>query len=393
MREQLAEFFDWSWFLPETFKTYEWDNPILLNLLWAIPLLILLRKGIKFLKNPVLELSLPKRITRGNPWTYLRLIPTGFFFLSLICIVIALARPQRSNERVEQFTEGIDILLVMDISESMDLQDFRPNRLEAAKSTAIDFINGRFGDRIGMVIFAGEAYSLAPLTNDYELLTALISDISFDMIETKGTAIGSAIAAGTNRLKESETPSKVMILLSDGESNAGNVDPLFAAQLASAFDIKIYTIAVGKDGMVPYGTDFFGRPQMVESYLDETTLREIARIGNGEFYRASDATTLQQIFERIDTLEKAEIQENRYKETADYYRIYLFWAMLFFLIWLALKSSFFSIISCWINQESCFCFHLSSLGFIIANQTGGKKTPLKSSPNTRPAIGDFPHNG
>ncbi len=342
MRKQLAEFFDWSWFLPETFKAYEWDNPILLNLLWMIPLLILLRKGIKFLKNPVLELSLPKRVARGNPWTYLRLIPTGFFFLALICIVIALARPQRSNERVEQFTEGIDILMVMDISESMDLQDFTPNRLEAAKQTAVDFINGRFGDRIGMVIFAGEAYSLAPLTNDYELLTSLISEISFDMIEPKGTAIGSAIAAGTNRMKESETPSKVMILLSDGESNAGNVDPLFAAQLASAFNIKIYTIAVGKDGMVPYGTDFFGRPQMVESYLDETTLREIARIGNGEFYRAADGNTLQQIFDRINTLEKAEIQENRYKETADYYRTYLFWAMLFLLIWLALKSSFFN---------------------------------------------------
>jgi Ca-activated chloride channel family protein len=133
-----------------------------------------------------------------------------------------------------------------------------------------------------------------------------------------------------------------MILLSDGESNAGNVDPLFAAQLASAFDIKIYTIAVGKDGMVPYGTDFFGRPQMVESYLDETTLREIARIGNGEFYRASDGSALQQIFDRINTLEKAEILENRYKETSDYYRIYLFWAMLFFLIWLGLKSTFFN---------------------------------------------------
>lgn len=342
MREQLIEFFDWVWFLPETFQTYEWDNPILLNLLWMIPLLILLRKGIKFLKNPVLELSLPKRIARGNPWTYLRLIPTGFFFLALIAIVIALARPQRSNERVEQFTEGIDILLVMDISESMDLQDFTPNRLEAAKKTAVDFINGRFGDRIGMVIFAGEAYSLAPLTNDYELLTNLISDISFEMIEPKGTAIGSAIAAGTNRMKESDIPSKVMILLSDGESNAGNVDPLFAAQLAAAFNIKIYTIAVGKDGLVPYGTDFFGRPQMVESYLDETTLREIARIGNGEFYRASDGGSLQQIFDRIDTLEKAEIQENRYKETSDYYRVYLFWAMLFFLIWLGLKSTFFN---------------------------------------------------
>ncbi|GMQ26851.1 VWA domain-containing protein [Algoriphagus sp. oki45] len=340
MRELLLEFFSWSLFLPETFKSYEWEKPILLNLLWIIPVLILIRKFVKALKNPVLELSLPKRIAKGNPWTYLRLIPTVFFLLAISLIVIALARPQRSNERVEQFTEGIDILLVMDISESMDLQDFSPNRLEAAKNTAIDFINGRFGDRIGMVIFAGEAYSLSPLTNDYELLTDLISEISFDMIEAKGTAIGSALAAGTNRLKESEIPSKVMILLSDGESNAGNVDPLFAAQLATAFDIKIYSIAVGKDGMVPYGTDFFGRPQMVESYLDETNLREIARIGGGEFYRASDDNSLKQIFERIDTLEKAEILENRYKETTDYYRIYLFWAIVSFLAWLSLKSSF-----------------------------------------------------
>ena len=294
----------------------------------------------KFLKKPVLELSLPKRVTRSNPWTYLRLIPTGFFFLSLILIIIALARPQRSNERVEQFTKGIDILLVMDISESMDLQDFSPNRLEVAKKTAMDFIEGRFGDRIGMVVFSGEAYSLSPLTNDYKLLTSLIKEINFSMIEAKGTAIGSAIAAGTNRMKDSDAPSKVMILLSDGESNAGNVDPLFAAQLASAFNIKIYTIAVGKDGMVPYGTDFFGRPQMVESYLDETTLREIGRIGNGMFFRASDGRALQQIFYQINLLEKSEILENRYKETADYYRIYLFWAMLFFLVWLGLKSTF-----------------------------------------------------
>jgi Ca-activated chloride channel family protein len=340
MREQLAEFFSWSWFLPETFKTYEWENPWILNLVWIIPLFMLIRKFVKFLKNPVLELSLPKKISRNNPWTYLRLIPTGFFFITLILIVIALGRPQRSNERVEQFTEGIDIILVMDISESMDLQDFTPNRLEASKKTAIDFINGRFGDRIGMVVFAGEAYSLAPLTNDYELLSDLISEISFDMMEAKGTAIGSAIASATNRMKDAESASKVLILLSDGESNAGNVDPLFAAQLASALDIKIYTIAVGKDGMVPYGTDFFGRPQMVESYLDETTLREIAKIGNGQFFRASDGGTLQTIFDEINTLEKTEILENRYKETADYYRVYLFWAMLFFFLWMMAKSSF-----------------------------------------------------
>ena len=340
MRESLVEFFSWSWFLPDTFRSYEWENPILLNLLWMIPLLVLIRKFVKFLKKPVLELSLPKRIARANPWTYLRLIPTGFFFVFLILLVIAVARPQRSNERVEQLTEGIDILLVMDISESMDLQDFIPNRLEAAKKTAVDFINGRFGDRIGMVVFSGEAYSLSPLTNDYGLLTSLIDEISFSMIEAKGTAIGSAIAAGTNRMKDSESVSKVMILLSDGESNAGNVDPIFAAQLATAFDIKIYSIAVGKDGMVPYGTDFFGRPQMVESYLDETTLREIARIGNGQFFRASDGKALNSIFKQIDTLEKTEILENRYKETADFYRIYLFWGMLFFMIWMALKSTF-----------------------------------------------------
>lgn len=342
MKESLVEFFSWSWFLPETFQSYEWENPLLLNLLWLIPLLVLIRKFIKFLKKPVLELSLPKSVTKANPWTYLRLIPTGFFFLFLIFVVLAIARPQRNNERVEQYTEGIDILLVMDISESMDLQDFSPNRLEAAKKTAVEFINGRFGDRIGMVVFSGEAYSLSPLTNDYELLTSLIEEINFSMIEAKGTAIGSAIAAGTNRMKDSESPSKVMILLSDGESNAGNVDPIFAAQLATAFDIKIYTIAVGKDGMVPYGTDFFGRPQMVESYLDESTLREISTIGSGQFFRASDGKALNQIFKQIDSLEKTEILENRYKETADFYRIYLFWGMLFFVIWMALKSSFFN---------------------------------------------------
>ena len=338
----IADFFSWFWFLPETFKTFEWENLWALHLIWIAPLILVLRKFVKFLKNPVLELSLPGTVSQNNPWTYLRLIPGLMFILAVWMIVIALARPQKSNERVEQSTEGIDIMIVMDISESMDLQDFKPNRLEAAKETAIDFINGRFGDRIGMVIFSGEAYSLAPLTTDYALLTDLVKDISFNMMDAKGTAIGSALASGTNRMRESESKSKVMILLSDGESNAGNVDPLFAAQLAAAMNIKIYTIAVGKDGMVPYGVDFFGRPQMVESYLDETTLREIAGIGNGEFFRASDDNALEQIFDQINTMEKAEILESRYKETTDYYRVYLFWGILLFLAWLGLKSTFFN---------------------------------------------------
>jgi Ca-activated chloride channel family protein len=160
------------------------------------------------------------------------------------------------------------------------------------------------------------------------------------MMDAKGTAIGSAVSTATNRMRESESKSKVMVLLSDGDNNAGNVDPVFAAQLAAAMEIKIYTIAVGKDGMVPYGTDFFGRPQMIESYLNETTLRDIARIAHGEFFRASDDSTLENIFDRIDELEKAEIIESRYKETLDYYRAYLFWGVLFFFAWMGLKSTF-----------------------------------------------------
>lgn len=338
----ISDFFSLFWFLPETFRSYDWENLWALHLLWIAPLVMGLRKFVKFLKNPVLELSLPGTVSQNNPWTYLRLIPGVLFILGLWMVIIALARPQKSNERVEQYTEGIDIMLVMDISESMDLQDFSPNRLEAAKQTAIDFVNGRFGDRIGMVIFSGEAFSLAPLTTDYALLTDLVKDITFNMMDAKGTAIGSALAAGTNRMRESESKSKVMILLSDGENNAGNVDPIFAANLAAAMDIKIYTIAVGKDGMVPYGVDFFGRPQMIESYLDETTLRDIARIGGGQFFRASDGNALEQIFDQINTMEKAEIKESRYKETVDFYRVYLFWGILFFLIWMGLKSSFFN---------------------------------------------------
>jgi Ca-activated chloride channel homolog len=336
----IQDFFSFTWFTTEMFESYEWENIWALNLIWIIPMILILRKFVKFLKRPVLELSLPKKATRNNPWTYLRLVPMLFFLLALGLIIIALARPQKTNERVEQFTEGIDIMLVLDISESMDLQDFEPNRLEAAKETAIEFINGRFGDRIGMVIFSGEAYSLAPLTTDYKLLTDLIKDVSLNMMDAKGTAIGSALAAASNRMRDSESKSKVMILLSDGENNAGNVDPLFAANLAAALNIKIYTIAVGKDGMVPYGVDFFGRPQMIESYLDESTLREIAKIGEGEFFRASDGKALDKIFDRINSMEKAEIIESRYKETVDYYRVYLFWAVVSLLLWMLLKNTF-----------------------------------------------------
>jgi Ca-activated chloride channel family protein len=162
------------------------------------------------------------------------------------------------------------------------------------------------------------------------------------MIENRGTAIGSALAVATNRMRESDSKSKVVILLSDGDNTAGNIDPITAANIASAYDIKMYTIAIGKEGKVPFGTDFFGRPRMVENTMDETTLREIAQIGQGEFFRVSDNEALQQVFDQIDQYEKAEIKESRYKDTTDFYRPYLYWALALLLMWVFLKSTFIS---------------------------------------------------
>jgi Ca-activated chloride channel family protein len=224
----------------------------------------------------------------------------------------------------------------------MLIEDFKPNRLQAAKDVARDFINGRKQDRIGLVVFSGDAFSLAPLTTDYDLLKNYLNDINFEMIESRGTAIGSALAVVTNRMRESEAKSKVGILISDGDNTAGNIDPITSAELAAAYGIKLYTIVVGKEGMVPYGKDFFGRPQMVENTVDETTMRKIAEIGTGEFFRVTDNEALVNVFKRIDQYEKAEIKENRFKDTSDFYFIYLRWAIVLFLLWLLLKSSFLS---------------------------------------------------
>ncbi len=233
-------------------------------------------------------------------------------------------------------------MMAIDISQSMQISDFTPTRLDAAKEVAIDFINGRVQDRIGLVVFSGDAFSLAPLTTDYELLKSYVNEIDFAMIENRGTAIGSALGVVTNRMRESDSKSKVCILLSDGDNTAGNIDPITAAELASAYGIKIYTIIVGKEGMVPYGKDFFGRPNMIENTVDETIMRKIAEIGSGEFFRVSDTEALVRVFDRIDQLEKAEIKETRFKDTADYYYNYLMWAIVFLLLWLFLKSTFIS---------------------------------------------------
>src|SRR5687767_487392 len=331
-----------SWFEPSLFSSFSWEEPLFLWVILIIPLIFVMRWSLRYYFNQKLPVAVSSRDLKSSAVNLVRFIPEILLMVVCILLLTAMARPQKTNEKVEQFTEGIDIMIAMDISQSMQIEDFQPNRLEAAKRVALDFIQGRLQDRIGLVVFSGDAFSLAPLTTDYDLLRSYVRDINFEMIDNRGTAIGSAMAVVTNRMRESESKSKVCILLSDGDNTAGNIDPITAAELASAYGIKIYTIVVGKEGLVPYGKDFFGRPNMIENTVDETTMRKMAEVGGGEFFRATDNRALAQVFAKIDQFEKAEIKETRCKDTSDYYFIYLQWAAALFLIWLILKSTFIS---------------------------------------------------
>tara|TARA_B100000401_G_scaffold121083_1_gene79143 strand:+ start:118 stop:1158 length:1041 start_codon:yes stop_codon:yes gene_type:complete len=337
-KNSLQGWFSSEWFSINQLLSYEWYNEYILYLFLGIPFFIILNKFLS--KKATFEVSIPKKELSNFKYSFLRFIPNLFFIISLSLLIISLARPQKSNEKIEKWSEGIDIMLVIDISESMQIEDFTPNRLESAKSVAKNFIDQRFQDRIGLVVFSGESYSRCPLTSDYTLLKKYIDEINFDLISSRGTAIGSAIAIATNRMRESISKTKILILLSDGDNTAGNIDPLTASEIAKAYGIKIYSIAIGKNGKVPFGKDYFGRTRYVENSLDEKNLRDIATTTEGKFYRASNNKSLENIFTEIDTFEKSEIKENRYKDTLDFYQYYLLWCIIFLLIFILLKSTF-----------------------------------------------------
>src|SRR5689334_14081120 len=256
MDKDLTPWYSLDWFSWSTLNSFSWEQKTMLYFLLAVPVLFALRWILRFNFNQKLPVAITQKEAKTSFVNYIRLIPEFVLMLVLCLLIMGLARPQKTNEKVEQWTEGIDIMIAIDISQSMQIEDFTPNRLEAAKRVAQNFIDGRIQDRIGLVIFSGDAFSLAPLTTDYDLLKSYLKDISFEMIESKGTAIGSAMAVVTNRMSESETKSKVCILLSDGDNTAGNIDPITAAELAAAYGIKVYTIVVGKEGLVPFGKDF-----------------------------------------------------------------------------------------------------------------------------------------
>jgi Ca-activated chloride channel family protein len=230
----MTPWYSLEWFQTSSFRSFTWEQPIFLWAMLLIPLLFLLRWVVRYYFTQKLPIAVSQKDMKSSAVNLIRLIPEILLMLVLMLILTALARPQKTNEKVEQWTEGIDIMVAMDISQSMQIEDFTPNRLEAAKKVALEFIHGRIQDRIGLVVFSGDAFSLAPLTTDYDLLRSYVKEINFEMIDNRGTAIGSALAVVTNRMRESEAKSKVCILLSDGDNTAGNIDPVTAAELAAA---------------------------------------------------------------------------------------------------------------------------------------------------------------
>ena len=302
----------------------EFGQPYYLFLLLLLPMLILwyFKQGQN--QEATIRYSnidlIPKSVIRSGRMKNLVFI-LGRIVIMLL-IILALARPRITDTVRETKTEIIDILLVIDQSSSMLAQDFKPNRLEAAKEVAKTFIKDREGDRLGLIVFAGESYIQCPLTRDLDVLLEFTDEIKIIDREHDGTAIGMAIANSINRLRESEAKSKTIILLSDGSNNQGELDPITAADLAAKFDIKIYTVAAGTHGLAPYPvTDAWGRQviQKVQVDVDEESLKEIAKITGGQFFRATDNKSLQKVYQEIDTLERTEIEVTEYQNYTELY--------------------------------------------------------------------------
>ncbi|MBQ1979256.1 MAG: VWA domain-containing protein, partial [Alistipes sp.] len=257
---------------------------------------------------------------------YLRHLPFAMRAVAFALLIVALARPQDVERLSHTDTEGIDIMLSIDVSGSMLARDFKPDRLTAAKEVAGAFVADRYGDRIGLVAFAGEAFTQSPLTTDQGTLQTLLSRIRSGLIED-GTAIGNGLATAINRLRESEAKSKVIILLTDGVNNRGEIAPMTAAEIAKAQGIRVYTIGVGTEGMAPYpALDMFGQMTFVQQKveIDEKTLSAIATQTGGRYFRATDKEKLKAIYDEINELEKSKVEIS---ERVIYHELFLSWVL------------------------------------------------------------------
>ncbi|MBR2103007.1 MAG: VWA domain-containing protein [Prevotella sp.] len=280
----------------------------------------------------------PKSLRQRLTW-----LPAFLRMATFAFLILALARPQTHNHWGNKVTEGIDIMLAMDISTSMLAQDLKPNRMDAAKAVASEFIAGRPDDNIGLTIFAGEAFTQCPMTTDHQSLQNLLVNVRTDLAERglieDGTAIGMGLANAVSRLKDSKTKSRVVILLTDGSNNMGDISPLTAAQIAKSYGIRVYTIAVGSNKVAPYPMQVGGTIQYVNMKVDvdTETLSQIAATSDGQFYRATNTSELKQIYKDIDKLEKSRMQVKQYTKHYEAYQVFALIAFVCLLLEILLR--------------------------------------------------------
>ncbi len=328
-------------------NNFEFLNPEFLWLLILIPLLAVWYFFMR--KKDVAVLTIPS--VKGFKATTsilskLKPVLSLLRILALAAIIIALARPRNvSVSKKTKTNRGIDIVMAIDVSASMLARDLKPNRLEALKKVAVDFVDRRPNDRIGIVVYAGESFTQTPITSDKNIVKRTISELKWGQLEG-GTAIGMGLGSGVNRLKESKAKSKVIILLTDGVNNSGNIDPRTATELAKELGIKVYTIGIGTNGMAdfPWSKDprtgqLNFRKQQVE--IDEALLKEIAKETQGKYFRATDNTSLKEIYDEIDKLEKTKIEEFKYYNYQEMYRDLVFLALGFLLLEFIVRNTLF----------------------------------------------------
>lgn len=305
---------------------YDFANPGLLYLLVAIPLLVVFYILKEYKGTPDVKLSSLDFFRKGGIPFRLILKHLSFTIkmIGMAFLIIAIARPQSTDSWSETNTEGIDISMCLDVSGSMKAMDLKPNRLEGAKNVAAEFINGRQNDRFAIVAFAGESFTLCPLTSDRAVAINQLNGLKFGIIED-GTAIGMGLATAVNRLKDSDAVSKVVILLTDGVNNAGTIGPATAAEIAKEYKIRVYTIGVGTQGMAPIQvqTPFGTRTQQMQVEIDEEVLRKISDDTGGKYFRATDNQSLKAIYAEIDKMEKTILDTQDYSKKHEEYFVFL----------------------------------------------------------------------
>lgn len=291
------------------FQNISFTQPYFFALLLLIPLLIFWYIKTSNKRSASIQISTVAAKGLSTFKASMRHVPFICRMLAIIFIIIALANPQTKNDEQHAEGEGIDIVLCIDVSGSMTAQDLKPNRLEAAKNVAIDFVNRRIADRIGVVIFAGESFTQCPLTTDHGVLISAIENIHSGLL-TDGTAIGDGLGTGIDRLRGSKSKSKIVVLLTDGENNGGIIDPKYAKEIAKNFDVKVYTIGVGTDGTTtqPVQTALGVEMRNFKVSIDEKLLKEIADQTGGKYFRAKDNEGLKNIYATIDELEKSKVE-------------------------------------------------------------------------------------